>query len=81
MEDDSEYEPISYFDEEYVIREKERLLNDEIEGHYPTWDELSSLSLVYAIKMLQEKRTGGAFFNIYSRKRHLNRLVPKREKQ
>lgn len=68
LEDDSEYEPISHFDEDYAIREKERILNDEIEGHYPTWDELSSLSLVYAVKMLQKREREVLFQHIFEEK-------------
>lgn len=68
LEDDSEYEPISYFDEDYAIKEKERLLNDEIRGCYPSWDELSSLSLVYAIKMLQKKEQEILFQHIFEEK-------------
>lgn len=37
LEDAAEYEPTTHFDEDYAVREKERLLEAEAEGIYPAW--------------------------------------------
>lgn len=53
LEDDMEYEPTTLFEEQYEAREKERLLREEADGHYPAWEALNSDQLIRAIKLLR----------------------------
>ncbi len=68
IEDDTEYEPATFFDEEYAAREKERLLQEEIEGHYPAWEELTSNQLIQAIKLLQKEERDLIFQYVFEEK-------------
>lgn len=65
LEDAAEYEPTTHFDEDYAVREKERLLEAEAEGIYPAWEELSNDQLVCAVKLLQKEERDLIFKHVF----------------
>ena len=67
MEDDTEYEPRTHFDDEYASREKDRLLEAEEEGIYPAWEELSNDQLIRAIKLLQKEERELIFKHVFEK--------------
>lgn len=68
LEDYTEYEPRTHFDEEYAAREKDRLLEAEEEGIYPAWEELSNDQLIRAIKLLQKEERELIFKHVFEEK-------------
>lgn len=68
LEDDMEFEPVGLFDDYYTVRERERLLEAEIQGSYPDWNELSNDHLVRAIQLLKKEERDIIFRHVFQEK-------------
>lgn len=68
LEEDMEYEPVTFFDDGYAASERERLLEAEAQGRYPDWDELSNDSLIRAIRFLKKEEREIIFQHVFQEK-------------
>lgn len=68
LEDDAEYEPMIHFDDYYEAVRRERLLENEKQGRYPDWEELSDDQLIKAIRLLQKEERDLIFQHVFQQK-------------
>ena len=68
LEDDAEYEPMIHFDDYYEAARRERLLENEKQGRYPDWEELSDDQLIKAIRLLQKEERDLIFQYVFEEK-------------
>lgn len=68
LEDDAEYEPMIHFDDCYEAVKRERLLENEKQGRYPDWEELSDDQLIKAIRLLQKDERDLIFQHVFQQK-------------
>ncbi len=68
LEDDAEYEPMIHFDDYYEAVKRERLLENEKQGRYPDWEELSDDQLIKAIRLLQKEERALIFQHVFQQK-------------
>ena len=66
LEDDAEYEPMIHFDDYYEAVRRERLLENEKQGRYPEFEELSLRQ-----SDCFRKKKGILSFSMYFNRNHL----------
>lgn len=68
LEEDSITEPSVHFEDYYTQYKRENVLEQEIQGTYLTWDELSDRNLVAAIRLLKKEERELLFQHIFEEK-------------
>lgn len=68
LEEDSMAEPSVHFEDYYTQYKREHVLEQESQGTYLPWDELSDRNLVAAIRLLKKEERELLFQHIFEEK-------------